>query len=150
MERDSNSFTTLTCIILSLCYFCIENLRIRLLICGFDCDDLFGAEWCKETQDLMVQELDGLLVQEIRCIIECFQSDVYLQLPVSRIIDNSHIKGHRIFASSPRSLRPRFVYFCLPFWYLRISFCLKYHGITQLSFIYFCLEVTVPQAFVYM
>ena len=52
-------------------------------------------------------------MQEIRCIIECFQSDVYLQLPVSRIIDNSHIKSHRIVASSPRSSPSPFYLFLL-------------------------------------
>ena len=52
-------------------------------------------------------------MQEIRCIIECFQSDVFLQLPVSRIIDNSHIKSHRIVASSPRSSPSPFCLFLL-------------------------------------
>ena len=52
-------------------------------------------------------------MQEIRCIIECFQSNVFLQLPVSRIIDNSHIKSHRIVASSPRSPPSPFCLFLL-------------------------------------
>ena len=61
----------------------------------------------------MVQESNGLILQEIRCIIECFQSDVFLQLPASRIIDNSHIKSHRIVASSPRSIPSPFCLFFL-------------------------------------
>ena len=52
-------------------------------------------------------------MQEVRCIIECFQSNVFLQLPVSRIIDNSHVKSHRVVASSPRSSPSQFHLFLL-------------------------------------